>query len=152
MRIPLPSRTRLSMGAAILIFYAIAVLVVTLWPTPVDAGIAPWIDRVLSALHRDGLPGWIGYHTVEFAANIAMFAPVGFLVAMLLPNHLWWLACVGCFTVSATIELAQAMFLSARFATAEDVVANSLGATVGALLCVALRGARAGRRLTRRAP
>ena len=131
MPIPATNRPRLQIAAGILIAYAIAVLTVTLWPTPVDQGFQPSISRFLGLLHRHGLPIWFGYNKLEFGANIAMFVPAGFLVAILLPSRRWWLALLMCPAISIGIELTQAIFLSARFATINDVIANSLGAAVG---------------------
>ena len=141
MAIPDARRARLQLGAGILIAYAIAMLVVTLWPTPVDRGFEPTISRILSVLHRNGLPTWFGYNKLEFGANIAMFVPAGFLVAMLLPTRRWWLALLIVPAVSLGIELTQAIFLSSRFATFNDVIANSLGAVIGAIIFVATRRA-----------
>jgi len=131
MPIPAANRPRLQIAAGILIAYAIAVLTVTLWPTPVDQGFQPSISRFLGLLHRHGLPVWFGYNKLEFGANIAMFVPAGFLVSLLLPPRRWWLALLICPAISIGIELTQAVFLSARFATVSDVIANSLGAAVG---------------------
>ena len=132
MPIPATNRPRLQIAAGILVAYAIAVLTVTLWPTPVDHGFQPSISRFLGVLHRHGLPVWFGYNKLEFGANIAMFLPAGFLVALLLPARRWWIALLICPAISIGIELTQAIFLSARFATVNDVIANSLGAVLGA--------------------
>jgi len=134
MAIPAGRRATLQLAAGILIAYAIAMLVVTLWPTPVDRGFEPTISRMLGVLHRNGLPTWFGYNKLEFSANIAMFVPAGFLVAMLLPARRWWLALLLVPAVSLGIELTQALFLASRFATFNDVIANSLGAVIGTLV------------------
>jgi glycopeptide antibiotics resistance protein len=141
MAIPTGRRATLQLAAGILIAYAIAMLVVTLWPTPVDRGFEPTISRMLGVLHRNGLPTWFGYNKLEFSANIAMFVPAGFLVAMLLPARRWWLALLLVPAVSLGIELTQALFLASRFATFNDVIANSLGAVIGALVYVVARQA-----------
>jgi glycopeptide antibiotics resistance protein len=125
------SRARLHVAGGILVAYAIAVLVVTLWPAPVDRGFEPTISRGLALLHRNGLPIWFGYNKLEFAANIVMFVPAGFLVSMLLPARRWYLALLVVPALSICIELTQAIFLSSRFATVNDVIANSLGAAIG---------------------
>ena len=140
MPIPATHRPRLQLAAGILIAYAIAVLTVTLWPTPVDQGFQPSISRFLGLLHRHGLPVWFGYNKLEFGANIAMFAPAGFLVALLLPLRRWWLALLICPAISIGIEITQAVFLSSRFATVNDVIANSLGAVVGVVIYLVARG------------
>jgi glycopeptide antibiotics resistance protein len=68
-----------------------------------------------------------------------MFVPLGFLCALLLPARVWWLALLICPGLSIAIELTQATFLAARFATVTDVLANSIGAIVGILVAVVLR-------------
>ena len=139
MATPATNRARLQIATGILIAYAIAVLAVTLWPSPVDRGFEPTISRGLALLHRNGLPTWFGYNTLEFAANIAMFVPAGLLVALMLPSRRWWLALLIVPALSIAIELTQAVFLSSRFATVNDVVANSLGAVLGILLFLLVR-------------
>jgi glycopeptide antibiotics resistance protein len=96
---------------------------------------------LLDVLHRNGVPEWFGYTKLEFTANVLMFVPLGFLVSMLLPVRVWWLALIICPGLSVAIELTQAAALSARFATVSDVVSNSTGALIGALLAVVLRAA-----------
>ena len=136
---PPKSRARLSLGATALCFTAIVILIATMWPTPLDQGYGASIERFLGVLHRNGIPLWFGYNKLEFSANILMFVPVGFLVALLLPVRAWWLALIICPGLSIGIELTQAAFLSARFATPTDVAANSVGALVGITLSTALR-------------
>jgi glycopeptide antibiotics resistance protein len=116
------------------------VLTATLWPTPLDQGYSESINRVLDVLHRNGVPEWFGYDKLEFFANIAMFVPLGFLLALLLPQRVWWLALIICPALSIGIEFTQAQLLTQRFATVADVIANSSGAVIGATFAVALRG------------
>jgi len=136
---PIAASPRLRIAGGILIAYAIAVLAVTLWPTPVDRGFEPTISRGLALLHRNGLPTWFGYNTLEFGANIVMFVPAGLLVALMLPSRRWWLALLIVPALSIAIELTQAVFLSSRFATVNDVVANSLGAALGIFFFLLVR-------------
>lgn len=140
---PEPPKSRLREGVTVLLLVAClaAVLLATMWPTPLDQGYSASIDKFLSVLHRNGVPQWFGYNKLEFSANIVMFLPLGFLVTMLLPGKVWWLALVLCPALSVSIEFAQGALLSARFATISDVVANSFGAIVGAFFAVLLRAA-----------
>lgn len=107
------------------------VLVATLSPTPIDQGYESAIERVLSVLHRNGMPGWFGYRWFEFSANVAMFVPVGFFLALVFPTRLLWLSLPLIPALSGTLELVQYFVLPARFATVNDVIANSLGGWVG---------------------
>jgi glycopeptide antibiotics resistance protein len=110
-----------------------------MWPAPIDQGFNGSINRFLDVLHRNGVPPWFGYNKLEFSANILMFLPLGFLVAMILPAHFWWFALVICPALSVTIELTQGALLAARFATVSDVIANSIGALIGILFAIILR-------------
>ena len=119
--------------------FAIVVLANTLTPEPVDRGAQPTIARLLSALHRRGIPSWFDYSTIEFVANIALFVPLGFLLVMLLPMQRWWLALIVGPALSIGIELTQLTTFADRFASVGDVIANSSGVIVGAGLGVAVR-------------
>lgn len=104
-----------------------AVLMATLWPTPIDQGYASAIGRVLAVLHHNGVPDWYGYRWLEATANVLMFVPVGYFLALVFPTRMLWVALPLVPLVSLTLEGAQLIFLPARFATLTDVVANSLG-------------------------
>ncbi|MBG6057010.1 glycopeptide antibiotics resistance protein [Cryobacterium sp. MP_M3] len=136
---PPKSRAREWLTSLALVASLTIVLLATMWPTPLDQGYSASIEKLLAVLQRHGLPGWFGYNKLEFSANVMMFVPLGFLLTMLLPVRVWWLALVVCPALSVSIELTQASFLSARFATLSDVVANSIGAIVGAFFAVVLR-------------
>lgn len=138
---PPKSRVRQNLGLALVMSYGLIVILATMWPTPLDQGFASSINRLLAVLHRNGIPEWFGYTKLEFSANVLMFVPLGFLVSMLLPVRVWWLALIICPGLSVAIELTQGLALSARFATLSDVLSNSLGALIGALIAVILRAA-----------
>jgi len=110
-----------------------------MWPTPLDQGYQSAIDKVLAVLHRNGIPKWFGYNKLEFSANVGMFVPLGFLVALILPQKLWWLSLIVCPGMSVAIELVQGAVLDARVSSAQDVLANSLGALLGILVALAIR-------------
>ncbi|TFD91850.1 VanZ family protein [Cryobacterium lactosi] len=138
---PPKSRARMAIGGVLLAAYVVVVLLATLWPTPLDQGYSAAIQKVLDVVHRNGVPEWFGYNKLEFSANVAMFVPLGFLSALLLPARVWWLALVMCPALSIVIEITQAVFLAARFATLTDVISNSIGAVIGILIAVLLRSA-----------
>ena len=136
---PHKSRIREWSVVALLSTYVVIVLLVTMSPTPVDQGFSSAIDKVLAVLHRNGVPEWFGYNKLEFSANIAMFAPIGFLVALALPARVWWLALIVCPAFSGGIEYVQGAVLTERFSTLSDLIANSIGAVIGILFAVILR-------------
>lgn len=136
---PARSTARQWLSAIALAGCVVIVLLATMWPTPLDQGYEASIDKLLGVLHRNGVPEWFGYNKLEFSANVMMFVPIGFLVTMLLPGKVWWLALFICPALSVAIELTQATLLTARFATVTDVVSNSIGAIIGILVAVILR-------------
>ena len=136
---PQKSRAREWLASFALLGCVTIVLLATMWPTPLDTDYAGAVDKLLAVLHRNGIPEWFGYNKLEFSANVLMFVPLGFLLTMILPAKVWWLALVICPALSIGIELTQATFLSERFATMADVLSNSLGSVVGAFCAVVLR-------------
>lgn len=122
-----------------LALYLLLVFAVTMSPTPIDQGYEASIDRVLAVLHRNGVPDWFGYNKLEFSANVAMFIPIGFLVALAMPARVWWISLLLCPGLSVSIELIQGAVLTQRFSTISDVAANTLGALVGITAAIALR-------------
>ena len=75
---------------------------------------------------------------VEFMLNAAMFVPVAFLAALTFPRHPWANWVVYAFVLSGAVELYQGMYLPPRSAQFVDVVSNTLGALIGALLAAPL--------------
>ncbi|AIY03641.1 hypothetical protein ART_4042 [Arthrobacter sp. PAMC 25486] len=80
------------------------------------------------------MPKFINYNFVEFSANVVMFVPMGLFASAYFKK-----ARVGIFVGtlgSCLIELAQALLLPERFASGLDVLANTMGAALGALIYV----------------
>ena len=90
-------------------------------------------------MQRLGLPASSGlWHWVEFAENVLIIAPVTFF-ASLLPPALLMVGMDGLgFLTAVFVEVFQGLFLPGRSATFSDVVANTLGALLGALVARAL--------------
>lgn len=109
-------------------------LLVVAWPTPVDQKAHGWITRVLQAAHDRHVLMSLGYGQVEFLANVAMFVPLAALLGVVLGPRRWgWAVLIG-FAVTSTIELLQFALLPGRYGTVDDVIANTAGAVIGALL------------------
>lgn len=130
---------RIRFVAALALMYLVVVLLVTLWPTTVDNGLDPYIQRLLEKLWSRGVPTFVDYGFIEFSANIVFFVPVGFLLALLSAYRFWWLAIVGGALLSGAIETAQGLFLPGRVASPADVIANTTGAVFGCLVALAVR-------------
>ena len=114
----------------LLVIYAVALLLVAFWPTPVDAALAPWLHGWIARINQP----WFDYGLIEAAANVALFVPLGLLVTLLLPARLWWLVPLACLAVSALIEGGQGLLLPDRFPSLQDVVANTMGGVIGVTL------------------
>lgn len=130
---------RKRVAGRVLVVYAAVLALIAFWPTPVDreaAGVLRAIARAVPLL---------SYGVVEFTANIALFVPFGVLLALALPRRRG-LAVPIAVAVSLVIESGQAMFLAQRTPSLRDIVANTLGASVGLTIVLILdRRAAAGR-------
>ena len=76
---------------------------------------------------------------MEGAANVALFIPIGLLVTQFVSRRRWWLAVATGLTTSVAIEAVQFLLLSERHASLRDVVNNTLGALLGALVALMAR-------------
>lgn len=112
-----------------LVVYLALVARLTLWPAPAPSSTFDVVRAVLDWLSGWGVP--ITYAGLEAGANVVMFLPFGVLVGLLVRRS--WLVVVLGFALSATIELAQLLFLPSRVPTVQDVVLNTLGAALGVL-------------------
>lgn len=119
---------------------------VAFWPSPVDAPVQGQLASLLKLLHTHGIPNWFNYKFVEACANVALFIPFGAVAALAYPTrHFWQIGILG-LIVSGCIELGQLLFLHNRFASLLDLVTNTGGAVIGALLvAAALKRLQAGR-------
>lgn len=119
--------------------YFVALAVTLFWPFPVDRPIDSALTQFINLLYGYGLPQWfIGYRKIEFAANILLFVPFGIILVLRLHRRLWWLAIVIAAAVSGAVELAQALFLPERVPAWSDIVANTSGALIGAMLVLCI--------------
>jgi glycopeptide antibiotics resistance protein len=116
--------------AAMLILLAF----IAFWPTPVDEPVQGHLSSILKFLHRRGVPAWFNYQFVEASANVALFVPLGFVSLLAFPEKPWWR--IGAFglLISGCMELGQLLFLHNRFASPVDLVTNSSGAVLGAVV------------------
>ncbi len=130
--------------AALTTAYLALVGWITLGPQPLDGDGQALLARVVDAVADVPLLAWLDVPMVEFAANIAMFAPVGLLFVLLLGRRRWWLAVLAGLALTCAIEFTQ-QFLPTRVPDPRDLLANGLGAALGAGAAVlAIRHRRAG--------
>lgn len=122
--------------------YALALALIALWSSPVDRGIDVVNLRPVDWLIRTfGLTIEQGYNVTEFAANVVLFIPLGIFATLLWSRWHWWYVTVLAAVTSTTIELLQELLRPDRFATFSDIVANTVGGTIGALICLVGRSA-----------
>ncbi len=137
--IPPKSRLRHGLVISVLALYTMFILAVTLSPTQLDVSTQRLVFRFVDVLHRFGVPTWFDYAEVEFTANILMFVPFGFMVTLLLPVRFAWLAIIISLSFSMGIEFFQREFLAARVFDVRDIVANTLGGSIGFVMAAFLR-------------
>lgn len=123
------------LGTASLLLAVPIVLVITLWPNHLFMRAKPRVVQGLEWLHSHQLFEWLYWTRLEVLANIAMLVPVALLLTFALGARRWWMAVAMCVATSAGVEAVQ-YFMPGRVSSGLDVIANSLGAVVGALLAV----------------
>ncbi len=121
---------------AILAAMMVPLALIAFWPSPVDEPVQGELASLLSFLHTHGIPQWFNYQFVEASANVALFIPLGAVAALAFTEKRWWK--IGAFGLMASgvIELGQLLFLHNRFASPLDVVTNTGGAVIGAVLAL----------------
>ncbi len=99
------------------------------------------VTRVTSLLH--GLGIGVAVPTVEFGLNVLLFTPMGLLGMVAMPRlRVADVVLIG-FVASFVIEVVQKYFLPARAADTRDIVSNTTGALVGAVVVWIVRRVRA---------
>jgi glycopeptide antibiotics resistance protein len=96
-----------------------------------------FVQRVLDKLQSYDRLAWLTDTRAEFLANVALFAPVGLFLLLLVGTRYWWVAAAVAFAMTNAIELAQRA-IPGRVADERDIAANTLGAMVGIAVGVVL--------------
>ena len=138
-RLPSTSGPRHVIVVTMAVAYGIFLAFVVFWPSPIDAPVQGLLERAISELHERGVPSFVDYEFIESFSNMLLFIPVGFLFGMTVPLRWWPVALLLGPALSAGIEFAQRFLLEARYATVHDIIANSIGATIGVLFAVFVR-------------
>ena len=132
---PLSRRVRTTVSTALAVWVGLLAVVL-----PSSAGPDWAIVHLSDALSGLGLPGTLASpQRVEWILNVAAFVPLALLGSLLWTRPTWrdWTA--AGFVASLLVEAFQAVALGARQATHADVVANTLGMLLGALLGLLVR-------------
>ncbi|HEX4189734.1 MAG TPA: VanZ family protein [Marmoricola sp.] len=115
-----------TLAAVLLALYSVFVYRLTLEPVSAGAWMFSLADRV--ATHASD--GSLEWSQTEVIANVVLFVPAGFLLAILTNRP--WLSVFLCVLVSAGIETAQLLYLPGRVPSMADVGHNGLGGLIGA--------------------
>lgn len=136
---PRGASARVRGAAAVgLMIYLVLLGAAVFWPSPIDRPAAAFLQDAARRLQELGLPLWFDYARLEWSANVALFIPFGLLVGLMLPRRYVWAACLCGIAASFGIETAQSVLLPLRYATVNDVLANSLGTGIGVCLAYLL--------------
>lgn len=129
---------RVGAPLVLLILYTLFIAAITLTPQQLGTGPGTLIGHALDIFAAHQETSWLTYERVEKLGNVAMFIPFGFFAALHFGRRRWWLGFVFGASFSAAIEIFQGTVLTqTRFATVSDLVTNTLGAGIGALLGLA---------------
>jgi len=119
---------------------------VTLTPMPFDTKRDGLIAWSLHQLHQVEMLRWVTFDGLDSVAKALIFVPFGLLLVLLAGRRRWvFVVFLGLIT-SCWIELAQNIWIPSRSADARDVMANTGGALLGAIVAVAILGATSKRR------
>jgi len=99
--------------------------------TGIVAVVARWFEPL-------GLPFEPTYIVLEILANVVLFVPFGILALTAFRWMRVWSATLAGLATSCLIEGVQ-LFLPTRYSTVSDLIANTAGALIGALLVVGWR-------------
>lgn len=128
-------RTARRTAGALLVLLLLVVALIVFWPGPPDPGGQSALASYLRHPERHGLPRWVTFDLVQNLANVAMFVPLGLLGSLALRRHNY-LVVVYAAAASGLIEFVQLVLLPHRVSSLQDVLANTVGASLGLLLAV----------------
>ena len=126
------------MAAVLLAVYCAGLAYVLLSPSAAFS--TDSVSRVAIGIRGLGIPDTVATGArVEFLCNVLIIVPISLLGSLIRPSWTWrdWLA-LG-FVLSGAVELGQALFLPDRSAQFADLVANTLGAGLGAVVAALVR-------------
>lgn len=120
--------------------YTALVLLVTLGPVPQRLEGSQSARGVLAWREWFDPATWTTGSTLEFGANVLLFAPWGALAVLIVGARRWWLGILAGLALTTLIEIAQ--IPTARISDPRDLVANLVGTVLGVLLAVVIDASR----------
>ena len=116
----------------LLLVYVLVLGAVLFSPTShVQTALVDGLVHVLQAVLPDS---WVDFARVEVLMNAVIIAPLSFLGSRVWPRLRWQDWTAYAFVGATTVELVQGLLLPGRQASFSDIVANTFGALLGALL------------------
>ena len=113
--------------------YLIGLLLLTIWPRPVQDSAPVILDLVVAAAHRGLGWTWLGFNELEAVANVLVFVPIG-IIAFIVFRRAWPVALAAGPLLSIGVEIVQEVALPHRIGSVADIALNTLGATIGVIL------------------
>jgi VanZ family protein len=115
------------------------IILISLWPHHVDALLHDTITTCIHSLHTHHLlPSSFTYQSLERASNIALYIPVGYVIAHLNQKHKPVLQLLRALTLTLLltnlVELTQTFLLPDRTGDPVDILTNTIGGILGILL------------------
>jgi glycopeptide antibiotics resistance protein len=122
----------------LLLVYGVLLAWALLWPTSTvqNAAVVRLVELV-NQLHPPA--GLVTYARGEVVMNALIIVPVSLLGSFVYPRIRWQAWTAYGFLASVAVELFQGLVLSGRHAAYSDVVANTAGILIGAVLYLAIR-------------
>lgn len=111
--------------------FAALITLLTLAPPSVAAPLRGMFLRSLSEVGHPLLE-IVPFGEIDDVLNVLLFVPLGATLALLLARRAWPVAIVAAFALSAAVEFAQRS-IPGRVPDGDDVLWNTVGATIGVL-------------------
>ncbi|XAZ30796.1 VanZ family protein [Paenarthrobacter ureafaciens] len=126
--------SRLRWLRAAFVAYLVLLAIVVFLPSKEASTVTGFVGVIAGWLAALGLPFKEAAIGVEFVANIVMFVPFGLLTTFLWPGRWnWWRMLLLGAATSTFIEVTQ-LIIPGRVTALSDVIANSAGALIGAVV------------------
>ena len=122
----------------LLVVYGVLLAWALLWPTStVQNDLVVRLVQLVNQLHPPA--GLVTYARGEVVMNAVIIIPASFLGSLVFPRVTWQAWTAYGFLAAVAVELFQGLVLSGRHAAYSDVVANTAGILIGAVLYLAIR-------------
>jgi VanZ family protein len=116
--------------------YGGTMVVLSLTPASDGERVLPLLNRLADLAQGPARADWITVEAADFAVGMLLFVPLGILLVLLVGRRRWLFVIVVGVLASCWIELAQGIWLGDRLSDSRDVVANTVGITLGVVVAL----------------